>query len=153
MTPRQPTKKTVNSVGIRFKKDIPVRPSNRLLLLVLALLVQLVSSTQAQNAVPQLNQPLVPQNGPPKTGFTLTVNGTGFVSGSIVKWNGSPKTTTFINGQQLSAAISSQDDAVDGTATVTVQNPSGTTSNVGYFSITRQISSRKIGMVSTKLNE
>jgi len=34
--------------------------------------------------------------------FTLTVNGTGFVSGSsVVNWNGSGRTTTFVSATQL----------------------------------------------------
>jgi Bacterial pre-peptidase C-terminal domain len=55
--------------------------------------------------------------------FTLTVNGTGFVSASVVQWNGSHRPTTFVNATQLSAAISGADVAAAGTATVTVVNP------------------------------
>jgi hypothetical protein len=40
----------------------------------------------------------------------------------------------------LSAKISSLDTSLTGTATVTVENPGGGSSNVGYFSITRQTS-------------
>jgi uncharacterized repeat protein (TIGR03803 family) len=56
-------------------------------------------------------------------GFALTVNGTRFVSGSQVRWNGSPRPTTFINGGQLQATISASDLATGGTASVTVTNP------------------------------
>jgi hypothetical protein len=46
--------------------------------------------TGAQNPVPLINQPLVPDAvAPGGAEFTLTVNGTGFVSGSVVNWNGS----------------------------------------------------------------
>src|SRR5665213_2095953 len=37
--------------------------------------------------------------------FTLTVNGSSFVSGATVRWNGSPLSTTFVNGTQLTAAV------------------------------------------------
>ena len=85
------------------------------------------------------NQPLVPDavvpGGP---AFTLTVNGTGFVSGSVVNWNGSARATTFVDGSQLTAAISAADIAAVGTASVTVVNsmPGGGMSNVAFLSIT-----------------
>jgi hypothetical protein len=36
--------------------------------------------------------------------FTLTVNGSGFVTGSIVRWNGAAR-RTFATNRQLTAAI------------------------------------------------
>ena len=36
--------------------------------------------------------------------FTLTVNGSGFIDGSVVRWDGSDRTTTFVSSSQLSAA-------------------------------------------------
>ena len=56
-------------------------------------------------------------------GFSLTVNGTGFVSTSVVKFNGASKATTFISATQLTAAITAADIATAGTASVTVTNP------------------------------
>ncbi len=42
--------------------------------------------------VPLISQPLFPDAmRPGGTGFTLTVDGTGFVSGSVVNWNGSAR--------------------------------------------------------------
>ena len=67
--------------------------------------------------------------------FTLTVNGTGFVSTSVVKFNGAAKTTTFVNATQLTAAITAADIATAGTATVTVTNPApggGTSGNLSF---------------------
>src|SRR6266571_5163874 len=55
--------------------------------------------------------------------FTLTVNGTSFVSGSVVRWNGGARTTTFVSGTQLQAAIPASDVATAGTASVTVFSP------------------------------
>ncbi len=55
--------------------------------------------------------------------FTLTVNGSGFVSGSVVRWNGSARPTAFVSATQLTAAIPAADIAVAGTASVTVFNP------------------------------
>ena len=108
-------------------------------LLVTGLLL-LVSSADADagNPVPYINQPLVPDAAAPGgSGFTLTVNGTGFVSGSVVDWNGSARTTTFVNGSQLTAAIAASDIATAVTAWVTVVNPApgGGTSSVVFFPI------------------
>ena len=55
--------------------------------------------------------------------FTLTVNGTGFVTGAGVQWNGSPRLTSFVSGTQLTAAIPASDIANQGSAQITVANP------------------------------
>ncbi len=57
------------------------------------------------------------------TAFTLTVNGSSFVTGSIVQWNGAARTTTYVGSTQLTAAIPSTDLASTGTAQITVLNP------------------------------
>ena len=69
--------------------------------------------------------------------FTLTVNGSGFTSSSVVRWNGSGRTTTFVSGTQLQAAITASDIATSGTIPVTVFNPSpgGGTSGAAIFTI------------------
>ncbi|HYM11191.1 MAG TPA: SBBP repeat-containing protein [Bryobacterales bacterium] len=56
-------------------------------------------------------------------GFTLTVNGTGLVNESVVRWNGSDRPTTFVSETQVTAAITAGDIAAQGTAQVTVFNP------------------------------
>jgi hypothetical protein len=62
--------------------------------------------------------------------FTLTVYGTNFVNGqSIVRWNGSNRTTTFVNTTQLTAAINAADITIAGTANVTVFNTCNATSS------------------------
>ena len=72
--------------------------------------------------------------------FTLTVNGTGFVSTSVVKFNGGAKTTTFVSATQLTAMITAADIATTGTATVTVTNPGpGGTSNATSFTINNAV--------------
>ncbi|MEW5868603.1 MAG: C39 family peptidase, partial [Chloroflexota bacterium] len=69
--------------------------------------------------------------------FTLTVNGTNFVNGSVVRWNGSNRTTTYVSATQLTAAITAADIATAGTVPVTVFNPTpgGGTSNAVNFTI------------------
>jgi hypothetical protein len=92
-----------------------------------------------QSPVPLVNQPLVPASAKPLgPGFTLTVNGSNFVSGALVKWNSSPRTTTFISNSQLQATIPASDIAKPGTAMVTVTNPGNgsPTSGPAFFDVT-----------------
>ena len=61
------------------------------------------------------------------------------MSGSVVRWNGATRTTTFVSATQLTAAIPAADVAAAGTASVTVQNPpipGGAGSNTLTFTIT-----------------
>jgi hypothetical protein len=90
------------------------------------------------NPVPFVNQPLVPMTVVPgNPGFTLTVNGTGFVPGSVVNWNGSPLATTFVGSSQLAATVPAVNVAKPATASVTVVSPipGGGTSNVAFVQV------------------
>lgn len=71
-------------------------------------------------------------------GFTLTINGTGFVNGSVVRWDGAARVTTFVSATQLTAQVLASDLVGTGQASVTVFNsaPGGGTSNVVNFNIT-----------------
>jgi hypothetical protein len=53
----------------------------------------------------------------------VTVTGSGFVSGSTVRWNGSNRTTTFVSSTQLTATLMAADFALSGTNSVSVFNP------------------------------
>ena len=75
-------------------------------------------------SVPAIYQILPPEAVAGGPAFTLTVDGTGFGPASVVNWNGSPRTTTFVNGGQLTAAILASDLATVGTPVITVVNPS-----------------------------
>ncbi len=59
-----------------------------------------------------------------QAGFTMTVNGTGFVNGSSVRFNGLGRSTTFVSSTQLTAQILSSDLASAGAWPITVYNPS-----------------------------
>src|ERR1700674_1081021 len=87
------------------------------------------------------------------SGFTITANGTGFVTGAIILWNMGPNqtqlTTTFVSSTQLTAPVPNSDLTAAGNIQVAVQIPgsavsgaSGTTattttevSNVVTFNI------------------
>ncbi len=56
--------------------------------------------------------------------FTLSLTGTEFVPGSEVRWNGQVRPTTYINALRLTAVIPASDLLTQGTAAVTVTNPS-----------------------------
>ena len=56
-------------------------------------------------------------------GFTLTVNGSNFVTGSIVNFNGTARSTTFVSSTQLTIAISASDIASQGTISISVTDP------------------------------
>ena len=71
--------------------------------------------------------------GPP---FALTVNGGGYDSSSVVRWNGSDRPTTYVNPTQLQAAITAGDIASAGTAQVSVFSPAGGTSPALPFTVT-----------------
>jgi hypothetical protein len=104
----------------------------------------MIGTPAAANPVPLINQPLAPDAvAPGGAEFTLTVNGTGFVSGSVVNWDGSARATTFVNSSQLTATILASDIATASTASVTVANPSpgGGASNVVFFAVTLPASS------------
>ena len=98
-----------------------------------------VTTALAQsNPVPFMNQPLVPMSAAPGgPNFMLTVDGTGFVSGSSVNWNGMPLSTTFVNGSKLTATVPVSNIAKASTASITVSspNPGGGTSNVVFFPV------------------
>ena len=70
---------------------------------------------------------------------TLTLNGTKFVSGSVVKWNGVPLATTYLSGGQLTARIPAENLTTLQDVSITVTNPApgGGASNALTFSITK----------------
>jgi hypothetical protein len=69
------------------------------------------------------------------SGFTLTVNGTGFANGAVVQWNGTPLTTAFISSQVLKAAVPGS--LIGAVATVQVNVVvNGAASNAVPFTIT-----------------
>lgn len=107
--------------------------------------------TSTRKPVPLINQPLVPgAKAPGSAGFPLTVNGTGFVPGATVKWNGSARATTFVSKSKITAAILASDVATPKTAQVTVVNPGpgGGTSNVVFFEVTLATSAAAFGTSS-----
>ena len=69
--------------------------------------------------------------------FMLTVNGTNFVNGSIIRFNGVSHAATFVSATQLKTQITATDTHTPGNLPVTVVNPSpgGGTSNAVNFTV------------------
>jgi hypothetical protein len=107
-------------------------------MLCLFVLFATVATLAQTNPVPFVNQPLVPTAvAPGGAGFTLTVNGTGFVSGSVVNWNGTALSTTFVSISQLTATVLASDIVTASTASITVSSPGvdAVASNVLFFAV------------------
>jgi len=81
---------------------------------------------------------LLPSTVTPGSGaLTLTVAGTGFVPGAVVRWKGADRPTTYFSSTLLQAAIPAADVAAAGSSDVTVFNPAprGGTSATRAFSV------------------
>jgi len=85
--------------------------------------------------------------------FTLTATGSNFYPASVINWNGSARTTTYVNATTLTATITAADIATAGTATVSVTNPApgGGTSSDQTFTINANVSP-SIAVSSTLTN-
>jgi hypothetical protein len=68
-------------------------------------------------------------------GFLLSVIGSEFVDGAVVRWDGSNRPTTFVSEFEVDAAIGVDDLAAGKTVLVTVRNPNGGISNALVFTI------------------
>ena len=105
----------------------------------------LIGCNAGQSQSPPINNPVPSINSLSPSAvlaggqsFSLTVNGSNFVSTSVVQWNGSNRTTTFVSTTRLTAVIPASDVAVAGTANVTVVSPTpgGGTSSASPVMIT-----------------
>ena len=124
------------SVWLTAEREVCMRAFEIAVVLSILSMFFCIPLAAQTNPVPFISNPLVPSVAAPGgPGFTLTVNGAGFVSGSAVKWNGSARTTTFVSPTKLTAAILASDIATSRTVLVTVSNPppGGGTSDAVFF--------------------
>ena len=96
-----------------------------LLIFTLAFVSGCGYSRPAAGVAPQLTTLAPPSTAAGGPAFTLTVNGSGFASGSIVYWNTTPRTTAYVSAAQLTAQITVADIMSMTTATVYVHTPGG----------------------------
>lgn len=94
-------------------------------------------SESVSNPVPAITSLSPSSTGAGGPNFTLTVNGSSFISSSTVEWNGSPLSSTFVSSSELQASVPASDVSAAGNAEVTVVNPApgGGTSNALAFSV------------------
>lgn len=78
---------------------------------------------EVRNPVPAVATLSPASAAPGDPRFTLTVIGSGFVSGTVVQWNGASRPTTVISNAVLHAAIDAADVATAGSAEVSVYTP------------------------------
>jgi len=121
-----------------------LRALGRNLALAIGLLVLGVPTwaISTPNPVPLLN-PLVPAaTVPGGPDFALAVTGAGFVSGSVVEWNGNALTTSFVSSSKLIATVPAARLVAPTTATITIVSPGpgGGTSNAQYFTVENAVS-------------
>ncbi|MGE0601392.1 MAG: beta strand repeat-containing protein [Dehalococcoidia bacterium] len=77
----------------------------------------------APNPVPSVSGLSPNAIGSGSAGFLMTVTGTNFVAGSVVRWNGADLATSFSSSTSLSATVPAANVASAGAANVTVFNP------------------------------
>ncbi|HMJ62913.1 MAG TPA: IPT/TIG domain-containing protein, partial [Bryobacteraceae bacterium] len=83
--------------------------------------------------------------------FTLTVNGSGFNSSSVVEWNGTPLPTTFGSANQLTAAVPGNLSQNPGSAQVSVLS-NGVLSGALAFGLVYPLSSVNLtGLAATSV--
>jgi hypothetical protein len=73
-------------------------------------------------------------------GFTLTVNGAGFGSDSVVSFNSTALSTTVVNSNQVTASVPMSLTTLAGTDSITLTS-GGATSNAATFTVTPTVTS------------
>jgi len=92
-----------------------------------------VSNTAPSPTITLLTPDTVPAGS---AAFDLTVTGTNFVSGAVVRVNGTSRTTTFGSATQLTAHLLTSDVSAAGTPAITVRNPDSKISNSVNLTVT-----------------
>jgi hypothetical protein len=101
-----------------------------------SLLTQCVAGCPTTPNISSLNPTWATAGG---AGFTLTINGSGFVPGANVQWNGSALVTTYASANQLTAAVPTGLITEASSASVVVVNPDGLESNPATFTINQPL--------------
>ncbi|MDD1639950.1 MAG: IPT/TIG domain-containing protein, partial [Methanomicrobiales archaeon] len=91
------------------------------MLLVVAICILPVQA--ADNPVPVVTKISPTYTDAGVSSVTLTITGSGFVTGSVVQWNGMDKPTTFVSATKLTAKIPGEDLRYPTTAKVRVYTP------------------------------
>ena len=95
--------------------------------------------TPAPNPVPAISALMPSSVTAGGAAFTLTVTGNNFLRESVVRWNGTNRTTTFVSATQLIAAIPATDIATAGSATISIYTPPSSGGGGGTASLSLPI--------------
>jgi hypothetical protein len=110
-----------------------------------------VVDATVNNLVPTLSsmQPSTAISG--GASFTITINGTNFINGSIIKWNGTSLPTTYISSTQLTATVLAANIVTAGNASINVftTTPGGGTSVSLNFVVTAAVVNNPIPTLSS----
>jgi len=119
------------------KKYLKINPLLFLLCMLLSACIDSSAAARYNHAILSSFSPSTATSAGP--GFTLTVYGSYFTSGSVVLWNNSQRQTTFLSSTTLTATILSTDIAAPGTASVSVANSRYQTSPVSFAITTNTV--------------
>ncbi|MCX8116118.1 MAG: IPT/TIG domain-containing protein, partial [Burkholderiaceae bacterium] len=67
------------------------------------------------------------------TATTVTISGSNFTSSSVARWNGQPRTTTFVSSSELRVSLLAADLASDAIGAVTVANGAVLSAPLSFF--------------------
>ena len=102
----------------------------------------LLSGPTLTRTIESLAAPILNVASPPNMAmggpdFVLTVLGSGFISESVLRWNGEDRATQFVSSGQLTANISASDISIPGLKSLTVFNSgeNGGESNALAFAV------------------
>jgi Glycosyltransferase WbsX/IPT/TIG domain len=116
-----PTPPGTNRRAVKARCSASVRGVPSLLVIVLSACgPQAVPISNPTPTLTSISPSTATREGP---AFALTVNGSGFVSGSSVQWSGASRPTTFVSSRQLTAKITTADILVAQPYNVAVVNP------------------------------
>jgi hypothetical protein len=110
------------------------------------LLAALSLSASVAHATPQPPVPFINAISPVSVApggldLTLTVNGDNFVNASVVYWDTTALTTTYVSATQLTAVVPAALTAAGGTGWITVSSPGAPASNIVYLPVGAKASS------------
>ena len=114
------------------------RPLSALLLALLVLqacsaLNPACGSSRPAPTITSLSEPTITL-AQVQQGYVLTVTGSQFVSSTVGEINGTPVSTFVVSSTQLQMTLTSAAISTEGSATVTVNTPSGTSGDLGCTS-------------------
>ncbi len=97
------------------------------------------------NPVPSISS-VTPNGTQLNSNTMITVYGYGFVQGSVVRWNGADRTTSYIDSSTLRAQLNYSDLSYGGNYLITVSNPApgGGLSNAVSFTVNNNVASTTI---------